>query len=166
MRETRKCHAATVSLLGGVKYLVDITIPIHSAVRIDPQKIIRRRTEFHNYTIRPVDENKYEVERSHHSNRNAFTLIDIPVELPDFQLIVQNDYQDTGFFLSSVVMNKAIGNKTWRFFSENQPYRLESFNKQGKQEILIPVDKLPETLGKKFEMPVEKINLALALTGN
>jgi arylamine N-acetyltransferase len=166
MGDTRKCHAAAVILLDGVNYLVDITIPVHSAVRINPQKTIRRRTEFHSYTIRPVEENKYEVERSHHPNRNAFTLIDIPVKLPDYKLIVENDYQDTGFFLNSVVMNKVIGNKIWRFFSENQPYKLESFNKQGKQEILIPVDTLAESLGKKFEMPVEKISLALALTGN
>src|SRR5574339_1293110 len=37
MGTTRACHAAIVVLFDGRKYLVDVTIPVHTAVQIDPQ---------------------------------------------------------------------------------------------------------------------------------
>ncbi len=162
MEDSRGCHAATVLLLNEHKYLVDITIPLHAAVRIDPQKIIRRNTAFHNYAIRPVQEYKYEVERSHHPNRNAFTLIDIPVSLQEFQKIVKNDYKETGFFLNSVVMTKVIGDKTWRFLSDHKPYKIESFNRAGKRETTIEPETLPNRLAELFQMPEDKISAALS----
>lgn len=163
MGETKKCHAATVILLGGVKYLVDITIPVHSAVRIDPEKAVRRRTNFHNYTIRPVQEFKYEVDRSHHPNRNAFTLIDDPVSLSDYQKILENDYRETGYFLKSVVIVKVIGDRTWRFFSDHRPYRLENFNRGGKNEIFLEPEKLAHKLSELFLMPENQIAKAFSL---
>jgi len=162
MGETRGCHAAIVLLLNGHKYLVDITIPVHVAVRIAPQKIVRRNTAFHNYTIRPVQENKFEVERSHHPRRNAFTIIDVPVSLADYRKIVENDYWETGYFLSSVVMVKVAGNKTWRFFSDHQPYRLESFNRAGKEETFMEPETLPYALAEVFKIPEDKISAALS----
>lgn len=162
MGDSRGCHAATVLLLNGHKYLVDITIPVHAAVRIDPQKIIRRDTNFHNYTIRPVQENKYEVERSHHPNRNAFTLIDIPVSFHDYQNIVINDYKETGYFLNSVVVAKVIDDRTWRFFSDHTPYKIESFNRAGKRETIVEPKTLPHKLAELFHMPEDKISAALA----
>jgi arylamine N-acetyltransferase len=162
MEDSRGCHAAIVLLHNEHKYLVDITIPVHAAVRINPQKIIRRNTAFHNYTIRPVQENKYEVERSHHPNRNAFTLIDIPVNLQAYQKIVINDYKETGFFLSSVVIAKVIGDKTWRFFSDHKPYKIESFNRAGKRETIIEPEALPHKLTELFQMPEDKISAALS----
>jgi len=162
MGDSRGCHAATVIILDGEKYLVDITIPVHNAVRLDRQKVTRQRTTFHNYTIRPVQENKYEVERSHHSHRNAFTLIDVPVSLPDYLTIVENDYKETGFFLKSVVMVKVIEDKTWRFFSDIQPYKLESFNRSGKTEILLAQETMTESLASLFQMPIDKISYAIS----
>lgn len=162
MGTTRGCHAAIVLLLNGEKYLVDITIPVHAAVRLDPQKVVRRWTPFHNYTIRPVHGNKYEVQRSHHSNRNAFTLIDIPVSLTDYQIILENDYTETGFFLKSVVIVKVMGNKTLRFFSDHKPYKLESFNRAGKRETIIGSEILPYLLAGLFKLPEDKISAAFA----
>ncbi|HEY5669578.1 MAG TPA: arylamine N-acetyltransferase [Anaerolineales bacterium] len=162
MGASRGCHAAIVLLLNKHKYLVDITMPIHVAVRIDPQKIVRRNTAFQNYTIRPVQENKFEVERSHHPNRNAFTMIDIPVSLQDYQEIVKNDYRETGFFLRSVVMVRVMGDKTWRFFSDHKPYKLESFNRAGKREIFLEPETLPHILAELFQMPEDQISAALS----
>jgi len=161
MGDSRGCHAAIVLLLNEYKYLVDITIPVHTAIRIDSQKIIRRNTAFHNYKIRPVRKNKYEVERSHHPNRNAFTLIDNPISLQDYREIVKNDYKETGFFLSSVVMVRVMGDKTWRFFSDHRPYKLESFNRQGKYEILLSPEILTQTLSEIFHIPEDKIRAAI-----
>lgn len=83
MGDSRGCHAAIALFLDGQKYLVDITIPVHAAIRIDPQKTILRRTALFDYTLRPVSENKYEVERSHRPSKTLFTLNDVPVSLQD-----------------------------------------------------------------------------------
>lgn len=162
MGESLGCHAAIVVLLNGHKYLVDITIPIQAAVRLDPQKTVRRRTSFQSYTIQPLSDNRFDVERSHHPHKYAFTLIDRPVSLPDYQMILQNDYRESGFFLNSVVMVKVIDGKTWRFFSDKKPYRVESSSRAGKSEWFPAPRKLPGVLAKRFQMPEDKIAAALA----
>jgi hypothetical protein len=161
METTRACHAAIVLLLNREKYLVDITIPVHAAVRLDPQQITRRRTTFQDYTIRPVREKAYDVERSHHPNRNAFTLIDVPIGLPAYHTVVENDYTDSGYFLKSVVMVKVIENKAYRFFSDHKPYRLETFSRAGKDESFLPSGLESRSLARIFQMPEDKIADAL-----
>lgn len=162
MGTTRACHAAIVLSLNGRKYLVDITIPVHGAVEINPHKITTKHTDFHDYTLIPMGEDVYQVERSHHSHKYAFTLIDRPVDLPDYQAIVEKDYTDTGFFLKSVVMVKVIDDKVWRFFSDHKPYRLESFNKEGRTEIVLSPERLPGSLAQQYQMPEDKISAALS----
>lgn len=157
MGTTRACHAAIVILIKGHKYLVDITIPVHSAVLINPRKITRRWTQLANYTIRPVQENRYDVERSHHPHQNAFTLIDIPVSLLDYQAIVQKDYTESGHFLKSVVMVKVIREKTWRFIGDHKPYRLENFSREGKSEIFMEPENFSSKLAELFQMPEDQI---------
>lgn len=163
MGDSRACHAAIVILIDGKKYLVDNTIPVHSAVQLNPQKTTRRETKLTNYTIRPLQINKYQVERSHHPHRYAFTLIDTPISIADYKAIVENDYTETGHFLQSVVMVKVIGEKTWRFFSDIKPYRLENFDREGKKEIFIEPESLPANLGEVFQMPADQIFEAFSL---
>jgi arylamine N-acetyltransferase len=161
MGTSHACHAAIVVWIRGRKYLVDVTIPVHSAVQFSPEKITRQRTSFHDYMIRPVRENVYEIERSHHPQRNVFTLIDIPISLPDFQVKVLKDYTESGFFLKSVVMSKVIDDKVWRFFSDREPSKLENFNRGGKRELLLQTETLPDLLAARFQMPADKIFAAL-----
>lgn len=161
MGTARACHAAIVVLLNKQKYLVDVTIPVHYVVRINPNKTVRRQTSFQDFIIRPIDDNRYEVERTHHPKRNAFTLIDVPVSLAEYQGIVENDYTESGFFLKSVVMVKVIGGKTWRFFSDHKPYKLESFNRAGKRETFVKPEMLSYLLAGLFQMPEDKISAAL-----
>lgn len=155
------CHAAIVIIIREQKYLVDITIPVHGAIKFNPDKTARRKTDFHNYTIRPIRPDIYDVERSHHSQKYAFSLIDVPVSLSEFHSIVENDYTQDGYFLKSVVMAKIIGDKFWRFFSDHQPYRMESFDRQGKQEIFLSPETLARTLADKFRLPEDKILAAM-----
>jgi arylamine N-acetyltransferase len=162
MDESRGCHAAITILFGRRKYLVDITIPVHAAVRIDPRRVTRRRTLLYNYALHPVRKNIYEVTRSPHPNRVAFTLIDVPVSLPDYHIILQNDYLETGHFNKSVVMNKVIKDSTTRFFSDNKPYKLECFNGNGKRETPLHIKSLPRVLAKTFNMPEGEIAVALS----
>lgn len=163
MGYSRGCHAAITLLLDGQKYLVDITIPIHAAVRINPRRVTRRETPFYNYAIRPVQANVYAVTRSHHPKKNVFTLIDLPVSLPEYRAILENDYLETGHFNKSVVVNKVVGCKTTRFFSDNKPYRLERFDRAGKQETLLQVETLPRVLAETFDMPEGEIAAAFSL---
>lgn len=162
MGETRACHAAIVLLLNRQKYLVDVTIPVDYAVQINPNKTIRRQTAFHDFIIRPIKNNRYEVERSHHPHRNAFTLIDVPISLGEYQTIVENDYTESGFFLKSVAVVKIISAKTWRFSSDHQPYKLESFNRAGKRETFVRPEMLSYVLAGLFQMPEDKISAALS----
>jgi len=167
MGESRGCHAAIVIMIDGQKYLVDNTIPVHAAVRIDPQKAVRRKTALFDYKLRPVSKNKYEVERSHRPSKNLFTLIDIPVSLPDFLATVEDDYTETnGRFLKSVVMVKVVDEKGQRFFSDQLPYKLESFDRAGRMEKIIEPDVLPHALSKVFQMPECSISDALSLIQN
>ena len=164
MGESRGCHAAIVIVINGQKYLVDNTIPVHAAIRIDPQKTVRRRTALFDYKLRPTSENKYEVERSHRPSKNLFTLIDVPVSLPDYLAIVEDDYSETtGRFLKSVVMVKVVNEMGMRFFSDQLPYKLESFYRAGRTEQFIESELLPHTLAKLFQLPEDSISTALSL---
>lgn len=162
MGEKRGCHAAIVVLLNGRKYLVDITIPVHVAIQINPRKATRRQTFCHDFTIRPVGKNKYAVMRSHHPKKIAFTLIDVPVSISDYRAILERDYTETGNFLKSVVMNKVIDDKTTRFFSDEKPYRLVRFNKHDRKETPLRTKTLPRVLAGTFKLPQDKIAAALA----
>jgi len=165
MGESRGCHAAIIILLHRQKFLVDITIPVHAAIRIDPQRIVRRRTFLFDYKIRPAAKDKYEVERSHRPSKNLFTLIDIPVSLTDYLAIVEDDYTEAnGRFLKSVVMVKVVNEKGQRFFSDQRPYKLESFDRAGRTEKLIETEVLPHTLAELFQMPEVSIQNALDWT--
>ena len=163
MGEYIGCHAAIVIVIDGQKYLVDNTIPVHAAVRIDPQETVRRRTALFDYTLRPVSENKYEVGRSHRPSKNLFTLIDVPVSLPDYLAVVEDDYTETnGRFLKSVVMVKVVDEKGQRFFSDQLPYKLESFDRTGRVEKFIEPQILPHFLAELFKMPEDSISTALS----
>jgi arylamine N-acetyltransferase len=164
MGDSRGCHAAIVLFLDGQKYLVDITIPVHAAVRIDPQKTVRRKTAMFDYTLYPVSENKYEVGRSHRSTKNLFTLVDVPVRLPAYIATVEDDYKETtGRFLNSVVMVKVIDGRAQRFFSDQKPYKLECLDRASRIEKSIEPEILPLFLAELFQIPEESISTAFSL---
>lgn len=164
MGAIRGCHAAIVIVIDGQKYLVDNTIPVHAAVRIDPQKTVKRQTALFDYKLRPISANKYDVERSHRPSKNLFTLIDVPVSLPDYLAIVEDDYTEaTGRFLKSVVMVKVVDEMAQRFFSDQLPYKLESFDRAGRTEKFIEPESLSYELAKVFHLPEVSISAALSL---
>jgi arylamine N-acetyltransferase len=161
MGQTRGCHAAIIIQLGGQKYLVDVTIPILAVLPVQPQKKTRRMTPFHTYFLVPYEENIYQVERTHHPERNVFTLIDQPVSPAQYHAVMENDYTPAGHFLTSLVIVKVIGNQVWRYFSDRYPYMLESFNRVGKQIHPLPPTGLARALAERFKLPEEKIAAAL-----
>lgn len=154
MGEIRGCHAAVVVLLGEKKYLVDVTIPVHAAVRIDPNRTVTRRTPHYYFRVRPLQEKLYAVERSPYPHRNVFTLVDIPVNLTDYRAAVVDDYSDqNGRFLKCVVMVKEIDGQTRRFFSDRRPYALESFSRQGRTETDLEPESMVQRLAALFRIP-------------
>jgi arylamine N-acetyltransferase len=164
MGDQRACHATIILIIQGRKYIVDGGIPIHRALPFDPNIVTRRYTAFHTYTVRPDGTNLYQVERSHHPKRNIYTLIDRPINDEAYQTAVEQDYEDTGYFLDRVIIVKVIDDKLWRFNSMEQPYTLEGFDRTGKQEFVLSPSTLVRCLAEHFSMPEERIAAALAWT--
>jgi arylamine N-acetyltransferase len=160
--EQSACHTASVIRLKGQKYLADVAIPIHCALPIYADRNTKHSNEFHHYTIRPVGNSKYEIERSHHPKRKIFTLVDVPVPFEEYRIAVQKDYEETGYFLDRVIIVKVIRDRLWRFSNADTPYKLEGFNKASKQEVMLEPDNLTYSLAEHFEMAEDKIALALS----
>lgn len=59
-------------------------------------------------------------------------------------------------------MVKVIDDKVWRFFSDHKPYQLESFNKEGRNEIALTPERLAGSLAQQFQMPEGEISAALS----
>lgn len=162
MAENRACHTAAVIVLHGQKYLVDIAIPLHCALPIYSNRITRRPSRFHYYTVRPVGESIFSVERSHHPKRIAFTLLDTPVPLDEYQAAVAGDYEANGYFLDRVIIVKVVHARLYRFSSLEVPYQLESFDKTSRHAIHLPPDRLAQSLSEYFGLQESKISAALA----
>lgn len=161
MGETPDCHAAIILLLKGQKYLVDNTIPLHKAIILHREKISKRRTNFHTYTIRPLGAERYQVERSHHPHRYSFTLIDKPVSIAAYRKIVRNDYGDGGIFLDRLVINKVVGDRVWLFWGDGNPYKLVGFNRSGRVEMPLSEASLVPTLSEQYGLQAEQVAQAL-----
>lgn len=159
--ENPACHTASIITLQGQKYLADVTIPIQCALPIYTNQITRRSNEFHHYTIRPESNYRYAVERSHHPKRRIFTLVDVPIPLEDYRHAVQEDYEETGYFLDRVVIVKVIEDRLWCFSSVDTPFKLEGFDKTSKQEVILERNSLAKSLSENFGIDEDKIALAL-----
>ena len=159
--ESPACHAASIITLYGQKYLADTTIPLHGALPIYSNQITSRSTKFHHYTVRPEGNSKYTIERSHHPKRRAYTLVDVPIPLEDYRDAVEKDYEETGYFLDRVVIVKVIEERFWCFDSEDLPFKVEGFDKRGKQEVRLGTATLAKSLSENFGIDKDKIALAL-----
>lgn len=164
MGDTRACHAAIVIYLHGRKYLVDVSIPFQKALPIDPARKSRRDTSLQSVTITPLAERTYQVTRSPHPRPYVFTLIDVPVRLPDYEEAVIRDYGEGGFFLDRAVIVKKVNNRVWRFNGAEQPYKLEAFGKVGKLVIELTPEELIQTLSQHFILQRSIIQAALQHT--
>jgi hypothetical protein len=163
MDEARSCHAAIVIVLQGQKYLVDVSVPLPSAVAFTPHAPAQLATPWLDFTICPMDENRYTVARAPHARPYIFTFIDTPVRAEDFEAAIEADYLPTGYFLNRVVINKVLGEAVWLFNSDTKPYRLESFDHTGKHEIPLNAETLAQSLAEQYHIPAAKIHAALSL---
>lgn len=161
----RSCHTAAIIFWQGQKYLVDVAIPLYCALPVHKNKTTKRATPFHHYIVRPAGEDVFEIERSHHPKRDIFTLLDTPIALDVYRSAVKRDYGKTGYFLDRVILVKIIGDKLWRFSSAERPYKLEAFDKTGKQEKLLAPENLSQLVAERFGIAEELVARALSYVG-
>ncbi len=165
MLDQRACHTAIIVSLQRQKYLVDVAIPLHCALPVHNDRATRRSTSFHHYTVHPIRRGVFEIERSHHPKRNIYTLLDHPIPTEAYRAAVERDYERTGYFLDRVILVKVIDDKLWRFSSAEKPYKLEAFDKTGKQEKLLAPEKLTRLVAKQFSIAEELVAAALSYVG-
>jgi hypothetical protein len=127
MGDSIGCHTAIIILISGQKWLVDAGFPLYAPLPISPHGIIHRTTQFMQYIIRPDGPDVYQIEQQPHPNHTAFTLIDRPVTDEVYRAATTADYGPAGFFLDRIVVNKVVAEKTWRFNSGEEPWRLNRF---------------------------------------
>ena len=127
MGESIGCHTAIILLIDGQKWLVDAGFPLYAPLPISPRGIMHRTTRFMQYTIRPDGRDIYQIEQHPHPNLIAFTLIDQPVTDAVYRAATTADYGLDGLFLDRIVINKVVAEETWRFNSDEEPWRLNRF---------------------------------------
>lgn len=121
------CHTAIVLNIDGKPLLVDAGMPLFMTLPLDATETTQHQSPFLDYTVRPIDPNRYLIERQPHPRPHCFTLINIPVADADYRAAMTADYGEKGLFLDHVIVNKILGEQQWRFSSSEHPYRLEVF---------------------------------------
>lgn len=143
MGEKIGCHSAIILMIDETWYLVDVGMPFHIAIPLNPIQKTERHGQFHAYCVTPHDDNTYIVERTNHPKPYCYTLINHPISEPDYQQILINDYGDAGLFLDRGIIVKVIDDRIWRFDSSARPYQIEIF-------LGFSTDKLYQFLGKEL----------------
>jgi hypothetical protein len=164
MGATIGCHTATVLQVDGTDWLTDAGFPVYAPLPIRQGELTQRDTEFQRYTIRPLDNERFDIERVPHPVPNCFTLINIPVPDEDYRAATTADYDTAGLFLDRVVINKVIDGQLWRFNSGEKPYHLELFTHGVRADHAIEGD-VAEAVGKKFGIETDIVRTALGVVG-
>ncbi len=165
MEESVGCHTASVVTLGDRRYLVDVGIPLHRAIRLNRTRPHRSVDPFHTYFSTPAADGVFTIERNHYPKRYIFTLIDRPVTDADYRAATQADYGSSGLFLDAVIIRKVIDGKVWRFNGRERPYRLESFDAHSKAHYPLSEGELAPQLAAFFGMDESVLARSLAITG-
>jgi hypothetical protein len=164
MNATIGCHTAVILHVDGVDWVTDAGFPLYASLPICPGQSTQRDTEFQHYTIRPLDNVRYDIERAPHPNPYCFTLINIPVPEADYRAATTTDYDTAGLFLDRVVINKVIDGQLWRFNSGEKPYHLELFTDGVRVDHGIEGD-VAEAVGRKFGIDMSIVRTALGIMG-
>ena len=129
MEDLVGCHAAIIIHLDDQPYLVDVGLPVHTVLPLDPATPTIRESAYHTYRATPQSNGCYLIERDRHPNPNCYTLYDTPVSNADYRAITIQDYsEENGQFLRRVIVVRVIEGVIWRFSSaDGPPYHLESF---------------------------------------
>ena len=127
MGATHNCHTAIIVPLDGAQWLVDVGIPLHVPLRINPDSSSLRQGPWLKYSIVPEADHAFQVRREPHPKAYIFTLRNRPVSDADYRAAMIADYGPGAFFLDQVIITRVVGSDVWRFSSADQPWRLEQF---------------------------------------
>lgn len=163
MSDSIGCHTAIVVLLDGQKWLVDVGLPLYALLPISSQGVMHRSSPFLHYAVRPFAPNTYQIERHPHPKRNAFTLIDEPVDNDTYRAATANDYGENGLFLDYVIVNKVINDQPWRFNMAERPYALNRFEWGQRFDTVLSGD-VATDVALHFGMETAVVQRAFALT--
>ena len=160
------CHSAIMLNIDGGKWLADVGLPVYVALPIDPNRVTKRSSPFHDYSVVPDGLNRYQIERSHHPQTNCYTLIDIPVSEKAYRKRTIWDYGGGGFFLDAVIVNKVIGGRQWRFDGTETAFKVKEFHNGSHTDHLLPSNPahMAEAIAQHFGMDAATLRTALAVT--
>jgi hypothetical protein len=160
MGATVGCHAAIILEIGGVRWLADVGLPLHVPLPIDPNQPTQRPSLLQNYTVRPVGDHRFQVERTPHPKPICYTLIDKPVHDAAYRAATTADYGEGGYFLDALVVNEIVDEHIWRFNSSEIPARLETF--RNGTRIDYPIEgNVAAAVADRFGMSREIVRAAL-----
>lgn len=159
--EQQGIHSALVLHLNGQKRLVDVGIPLYTSLRLHETQSTRIASYFHTYIAHPKGDGRYTIERTNHTDRQLYTLLDRPVADTTYRAVMRQEHSQPGRFLNRIIINKVIEGKVWRFDSSDHPLRIEAIEPTNKTEILLPVSLLARRLASYFAMDRTIIQLAL-----
>lgn len=169
MGQTTACHTAIVVRLDGERWLVDVGLPLHVPLRLDPlDDMSEREGEFHTYRMLPEGGGRYRVERDRHPQPYCFTLVDRPVPETIYRAATTADYGPDGLFLDRVIVVRVVDGCIWRFNSgDGPPYHLESFPAAGKTYHFLGTDlsAISGLVSNHFDLLKSIMDCALYQTG-
>lgn len=166
MGESIGCHTAVVVLVDGQKWLADVGLPLYALLPLSRRGVMYRSSPFLHYVVRPDGSQlatTYQIERWPHPKRNAFTLIDEPVDDATYRAATAADYGDKGLFLDFVILNKVINNEPWRFNMAERPWALNRFD-WGQRFDTVLTDDAATAVAQHFGMATAVVQRAFALT--
>lgn len=159
------CHTAIVIRLGDERWLVDAGYPLYLPLPLDNSQPTQRTTPFHTYTVTPLPDNRFEIQRDRHPKPYAFTLLDRPITDDDYRQAVIADYEPSGHFLREVIIHRVIDGRVWRLNGRVDPPLLESFPALGDPQPAtcepIPILNVAERLARIFGMEQTVLQQAL-----
>jgi hypothetical protein len=89
-------------------------------------------------------------------------LLDEPVNVDKYCAATTADYGPKGHFLDRVIIHKVIGNRLWRFDSNQDSFYLEYF-KDGRRGVEILEGEAASQIARKFSMNENILRRALAI---
>lgn len=160
MESTRGCHTAIVVNVDGEQWLADAGYPIHRAIRLHPTKVTQQKEKFYNYTAKQLLPFYFQIKRTPHPKPYCFTLLNIPVNEPDYRAATTNDYGEKGLFLNKVIISRIVDEQIWRFTLMDGNFILESFDEKGVRTEYA-LDNVVETVSQRFAMNPSLVEAAI-----
>jgi hypothetical protein len=163
MNDSIGCHSAIVVTLDNQPYLVDVGLPVHVPIPLNPAHETTRQSWYHQYRAVPDGPARYTISRDRHPNPYCFTLIDRPVPPAEYEHITIRDYEPDGLFLDRAIITKVINDQIWRFNGGETPYMLECFALDSRtyHELGDSAVTVAARLANHFDFPARLIQKAI-----